>query len=109
MDGDLVLSELLQDQNIYISVITEIELCAYHNEEPLSVKILNAFLESVTVIDIDEKVKLNTIKIRKKKKAKLPDCIVAASALSYGLALVTADHGFKKIGHINLVLYEKER
>jgi predicted nucleic acid-binding protein len=29
LSGDAVLAEMLQDQNIYISIITEMELCAY--------------------------------------------------------------------------------
>jgi predicted nucleic acid-binding protein len=39
LNGDVVLAELLQDQNIYISIITEMGLCAYHDDNPLSLQI----------------------------------------------------------------------
>ena len=32
LNGDTILAELLQDQNIYISIITEMELYACHSE-----------------------------------------------------------------------------
>jgi predicted nucleic acid-binding protein len=108
LNGDLVLAELLQDQNIYISIITEMELCAYHDDNTLSLQILNSFLESVSVVNIDEKVKINAIKIRKNARLKLPDSIIAASALTYKLPLLSADKGLKKVNNIDLVLYQKD-
>jgi predicted nucleic acid-binding protein len=107
LNGDFVLAELLQDQNIYISIITEMELCAYHSYNPQSLRTLNTFLESVSIINIEEKVKINTIKLRENKKLKLPDSIIAASALTYNLPLITADKGFKKVDQIDLILYDK--
>ncbi len=38
---------------------------------------------------------------------KLPDCIVAASALYLDLPIITADKDFKKIKELNLMLYER--
>ena len=84
------------------------ELCAYHDDNPPSLQILNSFLESVSVINIDEKVKINAIRIRKNAKLKLPDSIIAASALAYKLPLISADKGRKKIDNIDLVLYQKD-
>jgi len=106
LNGDIVLAELLQDQNVYLSIITEIELYAYHGNNALALQILNNFLESVSIINIDQKVKLSTIEIRKKAKLKLPDCIVAASALSYNLPLLTADKDFKRVEFLDLISYE---
>ncbi len=106
LDGDTVLAELLQGQNLYLSIITEMELHAYHGNNYSSVQILDAFLQSVSIINIEEKVKINTIEIRKKAKLKLPDSIIAASALTYNLPLITADKGFKRVDHLDLILYE---
>jgi predicted nucleic acid-binding protein len=107
LDGDLVLTEMLQDQNVYVSIVTEIELYAYHGNSADSLKILSSFLESVSIININEGVKINTVEIRKSKKLKLPDCIIAASALSYGLPFLTADKAFSRVEAIDLILYEK--
>ncbi len=106
LDGDTVLAELLQGQNLYLSIITEMELHAYHGNKHSSVQILNAFLQSISIINIEERVKINTIEIRKKAKLKLPDSIIAASAITYNLPLITADKGFKRVDHLDLILYE---
>jgi len=106
LNGDVKLANLLQDQNIHISFITEIELFAYHGQNQASVKILNAFISSVTLIDITNDIKQKTIDIRRTHKMKLPDSIIAASALIKKLPFVTADKSFKKIPDLDLVLYE---
>lgn len=107
LNGDVILSEILQDQNIYISIITEMELYAYHGNNSSSRKILNSFIESVSIVNIENEIKLNGIKIRKNTKLKLPDSIIAASALTYKMPIISADKGLKKIDNIDLILYEK--
>ena len=106
MDGDVMVAELLQDQNIFISIITEMELYAFHDKNSPSIKILDTFIESVSIINIEEKVKANSIKIRRNTKLKLPDSIIAASALAYKLPLITADKAFKRVSALDLFLYE---
>ncbi|GAA4927359.1 PIN domain-containing protein [Mucilaginibacter defluvii] len=76
LNGDATLSELLQDQSISISVITEMELYAYHQNDDSAKAILDDFIRSVYVVNIDEEVKANTIAIRKKYRLKLPDSIL---------------------------------
>ncbi|HWZ16784.1 MAG TPA: type II toxin-antitoxin system VapC family toxin [Mucilaginibacter sp.] len=106
LNGDTILAELLQEQNLYLSVITEIELYSYHSNSALAIQVLNNFFQSVTIINIEEKVKAKTIEIRKNFKLKLPDSIIAASALTYNLPFITADKGFRKIELIDLILYD---
>jgi len=106
LNGDVILAELLQGQNLYVSIITEMELYAYHGYSATAIQVLDTFLQSVSIINIEEKVKLKTIEIRKASKLKLPDSIIAASALTYKLPLITADNGFKKVNHLDLILYE---
>lgn len=106
LNGDAKLANLLQDQSIHISFITEIELFAYHGNTTASVNILNAFINSVTVLDVTNDIKQKTIDIRKSYKLKLPDSIIAASALTKNLPFVTSDKGFGKVSNLDLVLYE---
>lgn len=107
LNGDDTLAELLQDQSISISVITEMELYAYHKDDDSAKAILDDFIKSVYVINIDEEVKANTIAIRKKYRLKLPDSIIAASAISFNTPLLTADKGFRRVGQLDLVIYQK--
>lgn len=104
LDGDQVLAELLQDQSIYISTITEIELYVYHSSNSAT-QILNEFISSVTVIEIDHRIKSQTIAIRKETKLKLPDSLIAASALVNNLPFISADKSFKKISELDLIYY----
>ncbi|AMR30992.1 twitching motility protein PilT [Mucilaginibacter sp. PAMC 26640] len=106
LNGDVKLANLLQDQNIHISFITEIELYAFHGQTNESEKVLNDFISSVTVFDVTHYIKHRTIHIRKQFKLKLPDSIIAASALTKQLPFITADKNFKKIPELELFLYE---
>jgi len=106
LNGDIVLSEILQGQSLYLSIISEMELYAYHGNNPSAIQVLNNFLQSVSIINIEEKVKINTIEIRKQAKLKLPDSIIAASAMSYNLPPITADQGFRKVKDLDLILFE---
>ena len=106
LNGDIVLAELLQGQAIYISIITEMELYAYHGNNSSALRILDEFIQSVKVINIEEKVKTKAIEVRAKSKLKLPDSIIAGSALAYNLPLITADSALKKVDHLNLIFYK---
>lgn len=109
LKGNTTVSDLLQDQSIAISVITEMELYAFQDQSSESIKILDTFIESVTIVDIDHKVKFNTIKIRRDTKLKLPDAIIAASALSYDLPFISADAGFRRVSALDLFLYQLDQ
>ena len=82
----------LNDAELFISVITEIELFAMtsiplHEEE----KLRSFISDMLSVIDLTSDVKHETIKIRRTTKLKLPDSIVAASAAVNNAVLLTAD------------------
>lgn len=106
LNGDPVLADFLQDQRIYISIITEIELFAFHGNDPASIEILNYFIDSVTVLDIEKEIKTLSIELRKTYKLKIPDTIIAASALAFSLPIITADKSFKKIVGLDLILHD---
>ena len=53
---------------------------------------LKAFLaDRISVIDLTKTVKLETITLRRNTKLKLPDCIIAATAIALSAVLLTAD------------------
>lgn len=63
-------------------------------------------LSSCSVIDINADIKSFTITIRQRLGIKLPDCIIAATAMYLGLPLLTADKIFKKIPDLDLLDYQ---
>jgi predicted nucleic acid-binding protein len=58
---------------------------------------LTRFIRDVKVLDISTSVKENAINIRSTRKVKLPDAIVAATAISHQAELLTNDKGLHKI------------
>jgi toxin FitB len=65
---------------------------------------LEAFLSLATVISLDELVTKETINLRRQRKIKLPDAIIASTALAYDLILVTRNtKDFQKITTLNVL------
>ena len=50
--------------------------------------------------------KEQTILLRKKYGIKLPDAIIAATAIKNRVPLLTADKGFRQIAELDLILLE---
>ena len=73
------------------SVISEMELLSYPNLTGNAEKEIRSFLKSITVVDLSPDVKAAAIELRRQHGLKLPDAIVAASALVRGAVLVTND------------------
>jgi len=75
----------------FISIISEMELLSYPSlSEPEQAKIRN-FLSAITVVGLTEEVRTLAIGLRRQHLLKLPDAIVAATALSLEAQLVTND------------------
>lgn len=52
-------------------------------------EVLHHFINDALVIELEQPIKLKAANIRKIHKIKLPDAIIAATALIYNLTLVT--------------------
>ncbi|MBS1760086.1 MAG: type II toxin-antitoxin system VapC family toxin [Bacteroidetes bacterium] len=71
-----------------ISVITQIELLCWNTDEVTTQNVQNFIADSV-VLDISPSVITKCVALRKEKKIKTPDAIIAATALAYGFTLIT--------------------
>jgi predicted nucleic acid-binding protein len=93
-----------------ISVIVEIEALGY-NEEVSKMQLLEKFLALANVIPLDKTVTKKTIELRKSRKLKLGDAIIAATALVYDLTIITRNTSdFKNVdGIIVIDLYSLEK
>lgn len=106
--GDETLAEFLQDKKGYVSVITELELLGCQGITSKEHNQIKQFLESCTIIDINEEVKSIYVELRKKYRLKLGDAIAAATALYLDLPFITADKDFSRIEELQLTLYKPE-
>jgi len=88
------------DEQINISVINKIELLGFSNAEQVLIDLVNF----AAVYHINDEIIDKTIELRKKYKIKIPDAIIAATAVVNDLALIS--HNFKdfqKITELNFI------
>lgn len=82
----------------YISIINKIELLGFAGITPDEERKFQDIIDAATVLNLTDDVVNKTIELRKANKIKLPDAIIAATALINNLTLIsrnTAD--FKNI------------
>jgi predicted nucleic acid-binding protein len=93
--GNVIPSSLendLDEADLFISVITEIELFAKPELPSDEEDNLRVFLaDRTSIIDLTNEIKKEVIALRRSTKHKLPDCIVAATAIVLNATLLTAD------------------
>jgi predicted nucleic acid-binding protein len=74
---------------IFVSVITYMEILGYPFEHSNEENFIKELLAVFQTLYLDQHIADITIEIRKKKRIKLPDAIIAATAISANLHLVT--------------------
>jgi predicted nucleic acid-binding protein len=107
LGGDEALAELLHNERLYASIITEIELLSYKNITARERQQIKKFLSDFVIVNIDDAIRDQTIEIKKSSHLKLPDSIIAASSVVLEMPLVTSDKQFKTVAGLNLLYYEK--
>ena len=86
-----------------LSVMTQIELLCWNTNNDIELKV-KAFIQDSTILDIDTNVIAYCVAIRKGKKIKTPDAIIAATAVSHGLTLISRNSSdFKNIRGLKLI------
>ncbi len=58
------------------------------------------------VFNFNDEIKYQTILLKQKYSIKLPDAIIASTAIVFQIPLITSDKGFKQIKEIDLILLE---
>jgi predicted nucleic acid-binding protein len=81
-----------------ISVITQIELLGYPDITEEADDLIRSFLDDIPIISIDDITVENAVEIRRRKPSvRLPDAVIAATAIEFDAILVTNDHGLLKL------------
>ncbi len=88
------------DENPIISIINKIELLGFKKVAP---QIL-LFANQAKIFGLDDDIANFTIQIRKQIKIKLPDAIIAATAIQHNLVLLTSNiSDFNKIDFLEVI------
>jgi len=86
-----------------VSVVTKIEVLGFNTPDEYYTTLSN-FINDATVLDLTNNIVEASIEIRKKHKTKLPDAIIAATALVYDLTLITRNTSdFKNIQGLQII------
>lgn len=76
---------------LYASEITEMELLSWPAIGPKDEREITRFLENVNIQPINAEIKMHTIALRRITRQKLPDAIIAATAICLHAPLITSD------------------
>lgn len=92
------------DEEINVSVISKIEVLSFDPDKDDNYPILVDFFEEANIIDLSSDIVSKSIQIRQKQKIKLPDAVIAATALINGLVLVSRNtKDFNKIQGLEVI------
>lgn len=96
--------KLLQNTEPIISIITRIEIFSSNQIPASDIPKLYDFIRKATIYTIDEGIALKAIDLRIKHKMKLPDAVIAATALYYRVDLITRNTSdFKNVKGLKLI------
>lgn len=92
------------EEKCYLSVITEIEILGVPDLSKKELGIRQSAIDFCTIIPLTNSIKNHAISLKQEFKVKLPDAVIAATALAEGYTLITADKGFRKFTSLPIIL-----
>ena len=103
LNGHAVATDFLRRHTIAISQITYLEVMSF-SYSPKEEKIIRRLLNRFKVYDVNTEIIEQAIRNRKHKKIKVPDNIIAATAIVHGCILAT--HNTKDFNGIGVKLFD---
>jgi predicted nucleic acid-binding protein len=97
LDGNVLIGTFLSNKQVYLSFITELELYGKRNLSFQEKATIEQMIKGCFVAEINPAIKQIYIELRRKYSIKLPDAIIAATAIYLDMPLLTSDKGFQKI------------
>jgi predicted nucleic acid-binding protein len=96
-EGAGALRKKLRDAKRYASIISRIEALASPKLSPEAEKCVRNFLKTLKIIPLNRKVEEKAIALRRTTGLKLPDAIIAATALSLEADIISRDNDLLKL------------
>lgn len=92
------------DGKFYISIINKIELLGFKDISTDEEQNFHKLINASTILNLTDDIVTKTIEVRKQFKIKLPDAIIAATALTHNLTIVTRNtKDFEKIKGVEIL------
>ncbi|MCX7086647.1 MAG: type II toxin-antitoxin system VapC family toxin [Methylococcales bacterium] len=110
LKGNQNLIEILADAEfIACSVISKFEYLAFPNISKNDIELFNFFVEKIEIIGLssnNNELHQQILNVRKDKKLKLPDAIIAGSSVYKNCTLITADKKMLEIDNVPVLSYQ---
>ena len=101
--GMKAISAIVDDRSS-ISVITKIELLGFTAPDAREQDFSDQFVEASFIFNLNDAIINQTIELRKQYKIKIPDAIIASTAMVYSLTLITHNtNDFNKIPNLQCI------
>lgn len=98
------LRDILKQENVFVSIITKLEVLGYHRITPEQITYFKAIFRVVEILQIDDALIGQAISYRQKKSMSVADSIIAATAKNHNCELYTNNIAdFKNIKDFEIV------
>jgi len=109
LKGNQKLVEILQEAEfIACSVISKLEYLSFPRISENDIELFNAFAKKIEVMDLpssNNELHQQIVNLRKEKKLKLPDAIIAGCSIYKNCTLITADKQILEINGLDVLSY----
>lgn len=106
LGGDPKLADLLDNVVLHLSFISELELLSYPDLTAENQREVEQFIGDCLIINITKPIKKQAVAIHKNTDLKLPDALIAGSAIVEQLPFLSADKDFERVDDLHLFTYE---
>ena len=106
LNGNSKAAQFLEGKTLFFSFVTEIELLGFPGITVKEQAVVAETLDDCIKIDLSEAISRTAIAIKQRKKTKIPDALIAATAIEFDLPLLTADVGFEDIQGLTTILFK---
>lgn len=102
-DNEINKIENIINTSFNISIISEIEILGYNKLTEKEIKNIENFLGFANIISLNNELKSLIVQIMRENKIKLPDAVIAATAIKNNLILITRNSkDFENINNIRI-------
>ncbi len=107
LEGKRSAAEAIFNKEIIYSFITEIELLGNNLIDRKQQNLVKEILSFQRKVMYDQTIGDCAISIKQHRKIKIPDAIIAATAITQNIPLLTADKAFAKIPGLQCIIFEE--
>jgi predicted nucleic acid-binding protein len=92
-----------QSSPVYVSAVTELELLAFANLSGDEESMIEDLLATMSIIPLDSRIARLAALVRRHYRLKVPDSVIAATAMFTGSTLVTRNtRDFRNVANLSL-------